>query len=139
MRKKRVKYSEGSVVKKSLYRNNIADLETTVSSTPSRSRLKRQPEQSVGFDPAVRSIEATASKRFGKTKVSASKYVDSLGQRGTGWSAERYLPKSRSSVTIGKPNKNVSRASWNKGNLEFSIEKQKNRKPRYGLRYSKRI
>ena len=81
---KRIKYSNGSSVKLSV--GNIFDLETDVRGNQD-----------------FQSIENRISKRFGNTKVTASKYQDSMGQKSKGASVS-YTNRKRTNFNISVNN-----------------------------------
>lgn len=134
MRKKRIKYSNGSEVTMD---KNIAGLDTrlNVRQQSSRSRLQNYPEQRTGFDPSYSAAELTGSKTIGGTRVTGSIYRDTEGRKNVGASVEQQLPK-KSSITISK-NKQGTNVVARRGNVSFEFKDPTKGKKYYGLRYER--
>jgi len=119
-KQKRQKYSNGSTVIQKTFKN-VGQIEGTFNANQS-----------------YQSADITGSIKLPKgLKATAGVFKDSAGNKNTGFSVEKQLPKN-SSVGIGK-NRNSTSVSVSKGNFRLEVKKPKAGDTQYGITYSKSI
>ena len=118
-KQKRQKYSNGTVVKKEF--KDVGSIEGKFNANQS-----------------YQSADITGSIKLPKgLRATASVFKDSAGNKNTGFSVEKQLPRN-SSVGIGK-NRNSTNVSVSKGNFRLEVKKPKAGDTQYGITYSKSI
>ena len=119
-KQKRQKYSNGSTVIQKTFKN-VGQIEGTFNANQS-----------------YQSADITGSVKLPKgMTASASIFKDSAGNKNTGFSVEKQLPRN-SSVGIGK-NRNSTNVSVSKGNFRLEVKKPKAGDTQYGITYSRKI
>ena len=119
-KQKRQKYSNGSTVIQKTFKN-VGQIEGTFNANQS-----------------YQSADITGSIKLPKgLKATAGVFKDSAGNKNTGFSVEKQLPRN-SSVGIGK-NRNSTNVSVSKGNFRLEVKKPKAGDTQYGITYSRKI